>query len=330
MNQLKVISLNNKHGMSVEIINFGARVKSIKFPVNGKAIEMTVTYPLKEDYLNDSFYLGATCGRVCNRISGSKFELEDKHYQLTNNDGNNCLHGGVDNFSFRYWKIDNGSITPSSVSLRLTSNDSDQGFPGTIKVSVTYELTDENKLVVQYFANTDKSTPINLTNHSYFTLGEDNCESLLLKVNASSFLELNDTNLPTGKILSVNASDFNFKTFESIGRKQQETLDPLLIKMKGYDHCFVFDPSPLKQAKAQLVSLENKICMTMYTDQPALQLYTGAYLSGQFKAYQGVCLEAQNYPDAVNFKHFPNSILKADETYNRTIIFGFEKYNSHT
>jgi len=327
MSQLETILLSNKHGMSAEVINFGARVKSIKFPTNGKVMDMTVSYPLAEDYLSDCFYLGATCGRVCNRISNSKFELDGQEYQLTKNENNNCLHGGVDNFSVRFWEVVNGSITASSVTLRLTSNDGDQGFPGTIKVSVTYELTDDNKLVIQYFANTDKSTPINLTHHSYFSLGENSCESLLLKVNASSFLELNESNLPTGKILNVEGSDFDFKIPASLGNRQQQTKDSSLRKMKGYDHCFIFDNNLLAQPKAQLISLDHNICMTVYTDQPAIQLYTGAYLTGECNPYQGVCLEAQNYPDAINFKHFPNSVLETYETYHQTIVFGFEAYN---
>jgi len=328
--KFETITLINDYGMSVEIINLGARIKSIKFPVNGKPKEMTVSYPTAEEYLNDAFYLGATCGRVCNRISNGQFELDGQQYQLTKNDTNNCLHGGVDNFSFRFWTVDTGSVTNSSVTLLLTSEEGDQGFPATLTLSVTYQLTHGNKLLIQYSANSDNSTPVNLTNHCYFSLGNRSCEDLLLKIKSSFFLELNDANLPTGTILNVKGSDFDFNTLDNLGERQQQMQESVLINMKGYDHCFVLDNSLLMETKAGLISLENNVCMTVYTDQPAMQLYTGAYLSGEFKPYQGVCLEAQNYPDAVNFKHFPNSILKANETYQKTIIYGFEHYDDKT
>jgi aldose 1-epimerase len=328
--KIESILLVNQNGMSVEVINLGARVKSIRFPVNGTPKEMTVSYSTAEEYLNDNYYLGATCGRVCNRIANGEFELDGQNYQLTKNEANNCLHGGIDNFSFRLWTIDTTSVTGSSVTLLLTSQEGDQGFPGSLIISVTYQLTHDNKLLIQYFANTDKPTPINLTNHCYFSLGSNSCEDLFLKIQASSFLELNDTNLPTGNLLNVKGNEFDFNSHVNLGERQQQTQESILIKMKGYDHCFVLDNTLLMEPKAELISLDNNVCMTVYTDQPAIQLYTGAYLSGGFKPYQGVCLEAQNYPDAVNFKHFPNSILKANETYQKTIVYGFEYYDDKT
>ena len=178
MSGLETVSLTNKNGMRVEIINFGARVKSIKFRVNNILTEMTLGYGTAEEYLNDDVYLGATCGRVCNRIAGGKFELDGCQYQLPLNDGENCLHGGDNNFSLRYWQIDRQTINHSSVTLLLVSDHGDQGFPGTLNMSVTYELRADNKLSIQYSANTDLTTLINLTNHAYFNLGEKDCESL--------------------------------------------------------------------------------------------------------------------------------------------------------
>jgi aldose 1-epimerase len=322
--KLAAVTLVNGNGMSVEIINLGARVKSIKFPVNSVPTEMVLGYSSTQDYLTDEFYLGATCGRVCNRIAGGKFELAGRHYQLTQNDGENCLHGGVDNFSMRLWKINKETITNSSVTLSLTSPDGDQGFPGTLKISITYQLSEDNELSIQYSGNTNLATPINLTNHSYFNLGEKDCQLLYLQMMSSTFLESNGSNIPTGKVTSVAQTDYNFREPTDIGHRQKNTEDESLKSKNGYDHCFVLDNTPFEQPKAIVTSIKNQISLSVYTDQPAIQLYTGYYLSGQFSAYQGVCLEAQNYTDAENNKHFPSNILKPNQHYQRKIVYKFE------
>lgn len=325
--EMKKTFLRNDYGMSVEIINFGARIKSIKFPVNDKATEMVLGYDSPQEYLTDPFYLGATCGRVCNRIAGGKFQLADRQYQLTQNDGENCLHGGINNFSMRYWKIDEETVTDTSVTLSLVSPNGDQGFPGKLELSFTYQLSADNKLTIEYSANTDLATPVNLTNHAYFNLGEGNCELLQLQIMSSEYLETNVDNIPTGNILSVAGTDYNFKEPTSIGYRQQHTEDESLKTKNGYDHCFVLDETPFEQPKAILTSLKNQISLSVYTDQSAMQLYTGYYLSGQFVSYQGLCLEAQNYTDAENHKHFPSNVLKPNQEYQRKIVFGFASTN---
>ena len=322
--ELEIITLTNDNGMVVEIINFGARIKSIKFPVHGKPKEMILGYDTAKDYLTDEFYLGATCGRVCNRIAGGKFELDGHQVQLSLNDGENCLHGGVDNFSKRCWKIESETVTDSSVTLSLTSPDGDQGFPGTLNLSVTYQLSADNELSIQYYGNTDSATPVNLTNHAYFNLGEKDCQSLYLQMMSSTLLETDSANIPTGHIISVAATDYNFREPVSIGYRQQHTEDESLKTKKGYDHCFVLDNTPFEQPKVILTSLKNQITLSVYTDQATLQLYTGYYLSGNFSSYQGVCLEAQNYTDADNNKHFPSNVLQPNQKYQRKIIYKFE------
>jgi len=322
--EMTAVTLVNDNAMSVEIINFGARIKSIKFPVQGKATEMALGYASTQEYLTDEFYLGATCGRVCNRITGGKFELDGREYQLTQNDGSNCLHGGIDNFSMRFWKIDSKTVSDSSVTLSLISPNGDQGFPGTLNLSVTYQLSEDNKLSIQYLGNTDSGTPVNLTNHAYFNLGEKDCKSLYLQMMASTFLESNTSNIPTGNIISVAQTDYNFREPAEIGYRQNNTEDESLNSKNGYDHCFILDNTSFEQPKAILTSLKNQISLSVYTDQPAIQLYTGYYLSGQFNAYQGLCLEAQNYTDAENNKHFPSNIVKPSHQYQRKIIYKFE------
>lgn len=322
-NELATVTLSNDYGMAVEIINLGARIKSVKFPVNGIPTEMTLGYDSAQEYITDEFYLGATCGRVCNRIADGKFELNGQQYQLPLNDGENCLHGGENNFSLRYWQIDQKSLTSSSVTLLLVSVDGDQGFPGTLNISVTYQLSADNKLSIKYLGNTDLATPVNLTNHTYFNLGERDCQSLYLQMMSSTFLETDAANIPTGNILSVAGSDYNFRDPAVISKRQRDTQDESLKTKNGYDHCFILDNSPFEQAKAMLTSVEKQISLSVYTDQPAIQLYTGIYLSGKFSAYQGLCLEAQNYTDADNNKHFPSNVLKPNQEYQRNITFEF-------
>jgi len=322
--KLVTIALTNDNGMSVEIINFGARIKSIKFPVNAKATEMILGYASAPEYINDEFYLGATCGRVCNRIANGEFELDGRQYQLTQNDGDNCLHGGSDNFSMRYWDVDKATQSKCSVTLSLISPNGDQGFPGTVNLSVTYQLSEDNKLSIQYSGNTDSATPINLTNHAYFNLGENDCQSLYLQMMSSTFLETDAANIPTGNIIPVAQTDYNFREPAAIGYRQQHTEDESLKTKNGYDHCFVLDNTPFEQPKAVLTSLKNQISLSVYTDQAAIQLYTGFYLSDEFSSYQGVCLEAQNYTDAENNKHFPTNILTPNQSYQRQVIYKFE------
>ncbi|WOH36573.1 aldose epimerase family protein [Thalassotalea fonticola] len=324
MAALNTVTLANDNGMTVEIINFGARIKSIKFPVNCKPTEMTLGYSTALEYLTDEFYLGATCGRVCNRIAEGKFELNDREYQLSLNDGKNCLHGGDKNFSVRYWQIDSQSQSRSKVTLSLISKDGDQGFPGTLKVSVTYTLSSDNKLSIKYLANTDAATPINLTNHAYFNLGEENCESLNLQIMSSAYLESDSANLATGNLLPVAGTDYDFNEPTPVGKRQSNSRDKSLQEKHGFDHCFVLNDGAFEQPKAVLTSLKNRVRMSVYTDQAAIQLYTGFYLTGQFNSYQGLCLEAQNYTDAINIKHFPNSVLNPNDQYQCEIVFAFQ------
>jgi len=322
--EVSEVRLVNGNGMSVDIINFGARIKSIKFPVHGVSTEMALGYASIQEYLTDEFYLGATCGRVCNRIAGGKFEFDGREYQLSQNDGDNCLHGGIDNFSMRFWKINSESVSDSSVTLSLISPNGDQGFPGTLNVSVTYQLSEDNKLCIQYSANTDLATPVNLTNHAYFNLGEKDCQSLYLQMMSSAYLESNTSNIPSGNIISVAQTDYSFREPASIGYRQKNTVDESLCSKNGYDHCFVLDNTSFEQPNAILTSLKNQVSLSVYTDQPAVQLYTGFYLSGQFSKYQGLCLEAQNYTDAENNKHFPSNIVKPSHQYQRKIIYQFD------
>ncbi|WP_394176528.1 aldose epimerase family protein [Thalassotalea litorea] len=317
---LKSIQLSNGNGMQVTLLNYGARIASVQF--NDQ--EMLVTYDDVHDFLNDDFYLGATCGRVCNRISGAGFSLDGESYTLAQNNGGNCLHGGINNFSYRYWTIEEDSVTEQSVTLTLISEDGDEGFPGKASIAVTYRLTGDNQLHIDYRANTDKATPINLTNHAYFNLGAVDGNSLELQLMASSCLNRNENEMPDGSFRSLLGTDYNFRELSQVGLRQQQSQDPELLAMGGFDHCYILDNAPFHQAKARLVAKQQGVEMRLYTDQSAIQLYTGKYLDSPFQPYQGLCLEAQNYTDAVNQQHFPNSILRPGQTYQQTIVYEFK------
>ncbi|AWB68163.1 galactose-1-epimerase [Saccharobesus litoralis] len=323
MSELKQITLKNNQGMQVELLNVGARVRSIKFPVNGQPTEMTVAYQNVENYQDDVFYLGATCGRVCNRIANGKFELNGQSYDLPINNGPNCLHGGELNFSYRFWQIEQASLTDTFVKFDLVSEEGDQGFPGQVTSSVIYQLTEQNELKINYLATTTAPTPINMTNHCYFDLGEGSCRELSLQMAASSYLPLDEHCIPTGETRAVEQGEFSFRQPAVIGERIDNAKDEQLVAAGGYDHCLILDNSPMSEAKATLTSHKNNIKLELFTDQPSVQLYSGRYLGGELTGFQGVCLEAQNYPDAINQAHFPNSVLQVGEEYYRNIVFKF-------
>jgi len=325
MSDLKCFTLTNDFGTKVEIINLGASIKSIQFPINGQLTNMIVTYDKHDTYLHDRFYLGSTCGRVANRIGNASFELDGERFELMTNDGSNCLHGGGNNFSKRFWEEKPDSSQTNQVTLILQSNDGDQGFPGSVEIQVSYHLSCDNKLKMSYRATSNKATPINITNHSYFNLGERNCLGLALKIEANNYLERNENGLPTGAILPVANSDFCFNADTVIGERQNKSTHPQLIAPWGFDHCLVLN-QPLEALKpaAVLTSHLNKVKMSLYTDQLAIQLYTGSFLQEPLLGYQGVCLEAQAYCDAVNNDNFPSIIVRPGNIYTKEITFHFE------
>lgn len=339
---LDVITLTNKQGMSVALTNFGARITAINFPVHGVSTPMVLGYQNLDAFLDDPFYLGATCGRVCNRVAGGRFQIAEQTYQLPQNDGDNCLHGGIENFSFRYWAIDEGALSDTSVRFTLVSQDGDQGFPGELSISVTYELNDDNALSIQYEAHTDKPTAVNMTNHAYFNLGEENCLDLHLQLFSHEILEIDQHNIPTGNMLSVENSPFDFSkqalnsssSSSVIGQHFAVDGSNENSLSKGFDHCFVLDQSLLEmpssddfvlsKPSAILTSIKNKIRLSLYTDQNAVQFYTGYYLDEPFSAFKGLCLEAQNHTDAENHAHFPSNILEPNNTYKKHIVYKFD------
>lgn len=323
MSDLKKFVLVNANGMQVELLNLGARIHSICLPVEGELKEMVVNYQDLSAYESDEFYLGATCGRVCNRIGQGLFELNGQSYSLPINDGVNCLHGGKVNFAHKYWQVEEYPAD-NRLEFSLRSEAMDQGFPGELLAKVSYQLTEANELKVLFSAKADKDTPVNLTNHAYFNLGEENCKDLLLQVHADHYLELDETQCPTGEMVSVADSEFDFRQPGEIRVGIDNPESSELVESEGYDHCYVFNKGLNGSPKATLTSEQNNIRMKLYSDQPGLQVYSGRWLDGVLNNYQGIALESQNFPDAVNKPQFPNSILKAGETYQHELVYQFE------
>ncbi len=318
-NKMEHVKLTNTLGMEVSLANVGARITSIKIPHNGQLLEMTVTPEDSALKQLEPFYLGATCGPVCNRIANASFELNGQSYKLSNNDGNNCLHGGENNISMQSWQVIERDQTQVLFALKLAHLA--DGFPGNRELLIHYRLSDDNALSIELKATTDIATPINLTNHAYFNLGDESTRNLLFKLNSEAFLERDQTGIPTGRFIDVLDTGFNTRNWLSIGEFVATNKYQQIVAEKGVDHCFLVANNNL--AKAQLWSINTGICLSVYSDQPAIQFYTGKFLSAPYKPYQGVCFEAQGLTDAVNKAHFDADIVTADEPYARFICYQF-------
>lgn len=317
---MELIELTNNQGMKVTLANYGARVASILVPKRGRMLEMIVTPDDKTMLERDSFYLGATCGPVCNRITNASFNLLGEQYDLSKNDGENCLHGGDNNISFQYWDIKQRS--GSSVTFKLTLTHLVDGFPGNRELEVIYSLSDENTLNISLFATSDRATPMNLTNHAYFNLGESDIRNLSFKLNAQSMLQRDANGLPNGDFINIQETGFNVKNWANISHFINNNLYDQIVSEQGVDHCFVVEDR--SDVIAELYSMQNGIRLVIKSDQPAIQFYTGKFLSAPYRAYQGVCFEAQGFTDAINFPHFPSSIIDEGSKYAQEIQYQFD------
>ena len=331
---VKLYTLTNANGMEVCITNFGGRIASIMVPdKNGKMLDVVLGFDNINDYMTIPNDFGAAIGRYANRIGNGKFTLDGKEYQLPQNNGNHCLHGGPtgwQNQPFETKKVDDRSIV-----LSLVSPDGDNNFPGNVTAQVTYTLTDDNAIDIKYEATTDQNTVINMTNHSYFNLSGDPASCAMdhiLYLASESVTPIDSTFLPTGEITSVEGTPFDFRTPKAIS-KDVTNFDNEQIKFgKGFDHNWVLSTNgDVKQVAAKLTSPKSGITLEVYTNEPGVQLYTGNFLDGTVTGKNGivynqrasVCLETQHYPDSPNKAHWPSVILKPGETYRSHCIFKF-------
>jgi aldose 1-epimerase len=329
-----LFTLKNRKGVEVSVINYGAKIVSIHVPdKNGNLVDVVLGKSYIDDYMNDQEpYFGAICGRTANRIANGKFSLEGNEYTLAINNGPNSLHGGIKGFNAVVWDVHQPD--DRTLELRYLSKDGEEGFPGNLAVTVIYHLTDDNALEIRYHATTDKTTILNLTNHSYFNLsgeGDPYVGDHELQINAGYYLPTNDVAIPLGKPENVEDTPFDFRSLHTIGERI-DVENTQLIYGNGYDHNFNIrkeEEGLVECAKA--ISPKTGIVMQVYTTEPGVQLYTGNFLEGNFTGKKGhsypkrsaFCLETQHYPDSIHHSDYPPVTLKPGEVFESQTVYQF-------
>ena len=328
-------TLTNKNGAKVKIITYGARVVSIEVrDREGKLGDVALGYDDILGYEKDSSYLGPIVGRYGNRIAKGRFTLDGVTYTLATNNNGNHLHGGLRGFDKVVWTA-KGSVVAEAARLRLTylSKDQEEGYPGNLSVTVIYTWTDRNELKIEYSAQTDKPTVLNLTNHAYFNLAGAGVGDILnheMRINALRFTPTDATSIPTGELRSVKGTPLDFTSAQLIGARIEEKYEQL-ISGSGYDHNFVLNkPSGKLGLAAEVYESKSGRVLRVYTTEPGVQFYSGNFLNGaigkQGLAYprrSGFCLETQHYPDSPNKPRFPSTVLRPGGRYTQTTIYQF-------
>lgn len=333
--------MKNANGMTVRICEFGGAIMEIRVPDRwGRMSDVVGGYDSLRDYALADGYIGALIGRVGNRICDGKYTLDSKEYTAYCNDGKNSLHGGKVGFSHKLWSVKPVDGDEPKLILSLESPDGEEGYPGTLKVTVTYALLSSNALSIRYEAVTDKKTIVNLTNHAYFNLGGYASGKIfdhVLQMDADRYLPTDDTLIPTGELRSVTGTPFDFREPKTIGRDfDMENED--IKTAGGFDHCFCFTGGETKEPvlRVQVYEPNSGRMMNVYTNQPAVQFYSGNFLSNAEFPLKGgyaqnkqslFCLETQKMPDAINHEGFDNIVLNPGETYEHTTIYQFTVKN---
>lgn len=331
--EVYVYELKNNIGTIIKITNVGATITSIKTAnKEGNIEEITLGFDnpldyISKEYLSNCPYFGTTAGRFANRIAHGKFSLNGKEYTLAVNNGNNHLHGGINGFNTRIW---NSCITEKDgkqkLKMSLKSPDMDEGYPGNLTATIEYELTESNELVMKYHAVTDKATPVNLTNHTYFNLSglKENVLNQELMIFANAYTEKND-DVPTGKIVNVKDTPYDFISFHKIGERLN------LLPFDAYDHNFVLNEREGMLSRAAIArDLNSGRILEVYTTMPGMQFYTAYHLDGsyqrngkRFERFYGFCMETQYFPDSPNKPDFPDCIFTPDKHFNHTTVYKF-------
>jgi aldose 1-epimerase len=329
-------TLTNGNGLVAQIINYGATLVSLKVPDrNGKIADVVLGYDSLQGYVKGTSYFGATVGRYANRIAKGRFTLDGKPYQLTINNDDNHLHGGKIGFSKVLWDVTVSSyaIEPS-LKLQYVSPDGEEGYPGTVTLNVTYTLTQKNELRIGYEGMTDKPTVLNPTHHSYFNLSGDFTAQILnhiLMIAADSYTPIGKDLIPTGQIVPVANTPLDFRKPIRIGEHINDSYEQLTLA-RGYDHNYILRNGGGKIRKAaELYDPGSGRLMTLYTDQPGLQFYTGNFLDGTavgkngvaYGSRTGLSLEAEDFPDSPNKPNFPSPILMPGQAYHQITIYQF-------
>ena len=325
-------TLRNGTGFEARLTNYGATIVSILAPDrHGDLADVLLGFDDFEGYARNRKFFGATIGRYANRIAGGRFVLGSNNYTLATNNGPNHLHGGLLGFDRAMW-------TPADtqrkgvVVLRYRSVDGEEGYPGNLDVEVSFAVTDDNALRIEYRATTDRPTPVNLTNHAFFNLGaERDILGHEIKLFAERFTPVDDTLIPTGELRNVAGTPFDFRDPARIGARIDAD-DEQLARAGGYDHNYVFAKKSGQLAvAAEVYDRKSGRAMRMLTTEPGVQFYSGNHLNGTvtgkggaiYTRRYGFCLEAQHFPDSPNQPHFPTTILQPGETYRQTTVYRF-------
>jgi aldose 1-epimerase len=333
---VELYTLTNAHGIQVQVMTYGATLVSIKTPDRaGRLQNIILGFDTLQPYLEGVPFFGATVGRYANRIANARFSLDGKQYDLSRNDGPNSLHGGSRGFDKRVWKAQ-PSPAKSAAALQMTyvSAAGEEGYPGQLTAHVSYRLTDDDRLAIEYSATTTAATPVNLANHAYFNLTGDPHQTILqhvLKINAARFTPVNSTLIPTGELRAVAGTPFDFREPQPIGSRI-DGADEQLRLGHGYDHNWVLDPAREQGARAAatLSDPQSGRSVEIQTTQPGLQFYSGNFLDGKpagkgtvFPYRTGLCLETQHFPDSPNQPAFPDTILRPGQRYSETTVLTF-------
>ncbi len=332
-------TLKNKQGMTARIITLGATLQELHVPDrDGKLADVVWGWDTPAGYQSeDNQYFGCTTGRVCNRIARGQFTLNGKQYKLAINNEPNHLHGGIERSLDKVvWKASEFKTKAGVPGVRMsyTSPDGEEGYPGNLKISVSFVLSDSNALRISYQAETDQDTPVNLTNHAYFNLAGPGAETVLdhrLFLNADKYTPTDDTLIPTGQIEPVAGTPLDFTKITRIGKRIKQLDDTAAI---GYDHNYVLKRGDASDDElvvaARLVEPTSGRVLTIRTTEPGIQFYSGNFLKGQvakggqtYHHRSACCLETQHYPDSVNHDSFPSTILKPGNKYSSVTVYGF-------
>lgn len=333
-NVFKYLLKNNN--CEIEVITYGGIITSIKVPdMNNNLIDIALGFNNLDAYLEGHPYFGAIVGRFANRIDNGKFLINEEEYKLALNNNGTSLHGGIKGFDKVNWNVVNYDyLNKRSIKLNYLSKHMEEGYPGNLDIYVTYTLLDDNELKVEYKAETDKTTVLNLTQHSYFNLSGESSGDILdheLLINADSFLPVNEKIIPTGEIKNVQDTPFDFRERKKIRRDILKNNRQLKLG-NGYDHCWVLNDYNKKLRKiSEVYSNQTRIKMEVFTDLPGLQLYSGNFLDGSLNSKKGkkyvnrsgLCLETQAFPNSPNNESFPTTILEPGEKFYSQTSFKF-------
>ena len=324
-------TLTNDNGMSAEILTYGGILRSLTVPVDGELRDVVLGFDDMAGYEGQDCYMGALVGRVANRVGGARFTLDGKEYPLSANAAPNCLHGGFHGFDKKVWAA---QIQNDELALTCTSTDGEEGFPGTLRVKVFYTLGEDNSLTIQYLAESDAPTLVNLTNHSYFNLkgaGEGTVEDHTVQIFADCITENDSNAVPTGTLLRVDATPFDLRHPRLLASGLGSD-HPQIVAGAGYDHNFILKNRIDTVLERAAVVECRGLRMECETTQPGVQLYTANYLGGQvgkggrpYLRRGALCLETQNWPDAVNHPDFPSPVLRPGQTYRQNTVYRFSR-----